>query len=115
MLSPADNVVLTFPPRPISQWERAQLAEWHAATRERAPDIGLAYVSERRADHPRITGRIVVTLRSSQDPAYLVHTPSGLTFWVVAATADWDTLHRFHTLLAALNFIRPVLPEPDAR
>jgi hypothetical protein len=115
MLSAADNVVLTFPPRPISQWERAQLAEWHAAARERAPDIGRAFVSERRSDHPRIAGRIVVTLRSSQDPAYIVHAPVGLTFWVVAAAPDWDTLHRFRTLTAALNFIRPVLAEPDAR
>jgi hypothetical protein len=115
MLSPADNVVLTFPPRPISKWERAQIAEWHCATRQNAPDIGRIFVSERRTDHPRIAGRIVVTLRSSQDPAYLVYTPTGLTFWVVAAAADWDTLHRFPTLLAALNFIRPVLSEPDVR
>lgn len=115
MLSPADNVVLTFPPRPISQWERAQLAEWHAATREHAPDIGRVFVSERRTDHPRIAGRIIVTLLSSQDPAYLVHAPAGLTFWVVAAAPDWDTLHRFRTLLAAMNFIRPVLAEPDGR
>jgi hypothetical protein len=38
-----------------------------------------------------------------------------LTFWVVAAAPDWDTLHRFRTLLAAMNFIRPVLAEPDGR
>jgi RimJ/RimL family protein N-acetyltransferase len=114
MLSPADNVVLTFPPRPLSQWERAQLAEWHAAARLRAPDIGRTFISERRTDHPRIAGRIVVTLRSSQDPAYLVHSPTGLTFWVVAAAPDWDTLLRFRTLLDALNFIRPVLTT-DAR
>ena len=115
MLSPADNVVLTFPPRPVSQWERVQLTKWHAATRKRAPDIGLAFVSDRRTDHPRIAGRIVVTLRSSQDPAYLVHCPTGLTFWVVAAAQDWGTLHRFPTLLAALNFIRPVQAQPNAR
>jgi hypothetical protein len=115
MLSPADSVVLTFPPRPLSQLERAQLAEWHAATRLHAPDIGRAFISERRTDHPRIAGRIVVTLRSHQDPAYLVHGPTGLTFWVVAAGPDWDALHRFRTLPAALNFIRPVLTEPDVR
>ena len=57
----------------------------------------------------------LTTLRSSQDPAYIVHAPMGLTFWVVAAAPDWDTLHRFRTLTAALNFIRPVLAEPDAR
>jgi hypothetical protein len=62
-----------------------------------------------------LPARIVVTLRSSQDPAYLVHAPMELTFWVVAAAPDWDTLNRFSTLRAALNFIRPVLAEPDAR
>ena len=115
MLSSADNVVLTFPPRPLSEWERAQLAEWQAAARERAPDIGLVFISERRTDHQRVAGRIVITLRSSQNPAYLVHAPTGLTFWVVATAPDWDTLHRFRTLLVALNFIRPVLSEPKAR
>jgi hypothetical protein len=113
MPSPSDNVVLTFPPRPISQWERTQLAEWHAATQLRAPDIGLVFVSERRTDLPHIAGRIVVMLRLCKKPAYLVHAPNGLTFWVVAASPDWNSLHRFRTLLAALNFIRPVLAEPD--
>ena len=54
MPSNLDNVILTFPPRPISQWERAVLAEWFAATKRKGLDIAEAFVSERRGDDPMI-------------------------------------------------------------
>jgi len=114
MPSTADNVILTFPPRPISQWERALLAEWHAATQRDGLDVHRAFVSERRGDDPKIAGRIVVVLRASKDPAFLVHSPTESTFWVVTAGPRWDELQRFRTLRAALNSIRPVLDGPDA-
>ena len=60
MPSNTDNVILTFPPRPISQWERAVLAEWFAATKRKGLDIAQAFVSERRGDDPKIVGRIVM-------------------------------------------------------
>jgi hypothetical protein len=114
MPSNVDNVILTFPPRPISQWERAVLAEWFAATQRAGMDVIRAFVSERRGDDPRIVGRIAVLLRGSKEPAYLVYSPAESTFWVVAATPNWSELQRFRTLRAALNSIRPVLDEPDA-
>ena len=74
---------LTFPPRPISQWERALLAEWFAATQRDGLDVHRAYVSERRGDDPKIVGRIVVVARPSKDPSHLVYSPAESTFWVV--------------------------------
>jgi hypothetical protein len=56
MPSNLDNVILTFPPRPISQWERAVLAEWFAATKRKGLDIAEAFVSERRGDDPSLAG-----------------------------------------------------------
>ncbi|MEJ0018001.1 MAG: hypothetical protein WDN25_15825 [Acetobacteraceae bacterium] len=113
MPSNADNVILTFPPRPISQWERALLAEWFAATQRDTLDVTRAFVSERRGDDPKIVGRIVVVLRASKDPAYLVYSPSESAFWVVASAPDWNEFQRFRTLRAALNSIRPVLEMPE--
>jgi hypothetical protein len=110
----ADNVLLTFPPRPISQWERALLAEWFAATQRVGLDVVRAFVSERRGDDPRIVGRVVVVLRSSKEPAFLVHSPSESAFWVVTAAPGWNEPQRFRSLRAALNSIRPVLEMPDA-
>ena len=113
MPSTADNVILTFPPRPVSQWERALLAEWYAATQRDGLDIHRAFVSERRGDDPKVAGRIVIVLRASKDPSFLVHSPTESTFWVVTAAPNWDELQRFRTLRAALNSIRPVLDGPD--
>jgi hypothetical protein len=113
MPSTADNVILTFPPRPISQWERALLAEWFAAAQGDGFDVQSAYVSERRGDDPRIAGRIVVVLRASREPSFVVYSPSESTFWVVVAAPNWNQLQRFGTLRAALNSIRPVLDGPD--
>jgi hypothetical protein len=114
MPSAADNVILTFPPRPISQWERALLSEWYAATQRDGLDVHRAFVSERRGDDPKIAGRIVIVLRAKKDPAFLVHSPTESTFWVVTAGPHSDGLQRFRTLRAALNSIRPALDGPDA-
>jgi hypothetical protein len=112
MSSIADNVILTFPPRPVSRWERALLAEWLAAAQREGHDVHGAFVSERRSDDPMLFGRIVIVLWSSPDPAFLVHSPAGFAFWVVMAVSAWDQLRRLPTLCAALNSIRPVLDEP---
>jgi len=114
MPSNADNVILTFPPRPVSQWEKALLAEWLAATHRKGLDIHRAFVSDRRGDDPKILGRIVVVLWSGPEPAYLLHSPTGFTFWAVMEAPAWDEMQRFPTLRAALNSIRPVLGGPDA-
>jgi hypothetical protein len=114
MPSNADNVILTFPPRPVSQWEKALLAEWLAATHRNGLDIHRAFVSERRGDDPKILGRIVVALWSSPEPEYLLHSPAGFTFWAVMEAPAWDEMQRFPTLRAALNSIRAVLAGPDA-
>jgi hypothetical protein len=114
MPSNADNVVLTFPPRQVSLSEKALLAEWLAATHRNGLDIHRAFVSERRGDDPKILGRIVVVLWSSPEPAYLLHSPAGFTFWAVMEAPAWDEIQRFPTLRAALNSVRPVLDRPDA-
>lgn len=114
MPSHADNVILTFPPRPVSQWERALVTEWYAATQREGIDVTRAFVSERRGDDPKIAGRIVVVIRPSKEPTHLVYSPAQAAFWVVATGNDWKQLQRFRTLRAALNSIRPVLPMPDA-
>lgn len=113
MPSNADNVILTFPPRPISQWERALLGDWFAAAQQAGADVARAFVSERRGDDPKIIGRIVVVLRASKEPAFLVYSPAESTFWVVATPPYWNELQRFRTLRAALNSIRPVLEMPE--
>jgi hypothetical protein len=114
MTSNADNVFLTFPPRSISQWERALMAEWFAATQHDGLDVARVYVSERRGDDPRFFGKIAVVLRASREPSFLVHSPRETAFWVVTAAPDWNQAQRFRTLRAALNSIRPVLDMPDA-
>jgi hypothetical protein len=113
MPSPADNVILTFPPRMVSQGEQVLLAEWFAATQRADLDVERAFISERRGDDPNIVGRIVVLLRSSRHPAFLVFAPTESLFWVVTAAPAWDKVNRFRTLRAALNSIRPVLDEPN--
>jgi hypothetical protein len=114
MPSNADNVILTFPPRPISQWERAVLAEWFTATQREGLGIARAYVSERRGDDPMIVGRIVIVVRPSKEPLHLIYSPAESTFWVVSSAPAWGDLQRFRTLRAALNAIRPVLDGTDA-
>ena len=113
MPSIADNVFLTFPPRPVTQREKALLAEWVAATQRKGLDVSRAFVSERGGDDPKIRGRIVVQLWSNPDhPAFLVHSTAELPLWFVIAAPAWDEVRRFPTLRAALNSIGPVLDEP---
>jgi RimJ/RimL family protein N-acetyltransferase len=114
MPSNADNVLLTFPPRPISQWERELVAEWFAATQKEQLDIAAAYVSERRGDDPMIVGRIVIVNRPAHGPSHLIHSPAESTFWVMSSAPDWGELKRFRTLRGALNAIRPVLEVEEA-
>jgi hypothetical protein len=109
----ADNVHLTFPPRPMSQWEHALLAQWFTATQRDGLDVARAFVCERRGDDPQIMGKIVVILRASREPSFLVHSPREATFWVVTEAPTWDRVQRHRTLRAALNSIRPVLEMPD--
>lgn len=114
MPSNPDNVILTFPPRPISQWERALLAEWFAATQRDGLDVARAFVSERRGDDPKIVGKIIIVMRGGREPAHLVYSPGETAFWVVTSAPVWNRVQRYRTLRAALNSIRPVLDMPDA-
>jgi len=114
MPSSVDNVLLTFPPRPVSQWERTLLAEWVTLSKRKGSDIARAFVSERRGDDPKILGRIVIMLKTTREPAFLVHSPQESTFWVVTSGPNWSEVQRFRTLRAALNAIRPVLAMPNS-
>jgi RimJ/RimL family protein N-acetyltransferase len=103
MPSHADNVILTFPPRPVSQWERALVAEWFVATQREGAGISRAFVSERRGDDPKIVGRIVIIARPSKEPTHLVYSPAESAIWVVTMGPNWNEPQRFRTLRAALN------------
>jgi hypothetical protein len=113
MPSNADNVILTFPPRPVSRWDRATLAEWFAAVQRDSCGVANAYVCERRGEDPMLAGRILVFEQPGQEPSYVVYSPAESTFWVVASSPALGHLRRFGTLRGALNAIRPVLEEPD--
>jgi hypothetical protein len=113
MPSNADNVILTFPPRPISLWQRNLVADWFAAAKQQGMDISRAYVSERRGDDPMIAGRIAVVVWPNQEPTHLIYSPAESTFWVVSSAPSWGDLQRFRTLQAALNSIRPIFEEPE--
>ena len=113
MPSNADNVISTFPPRPIAPRDRTLLYEWFEATRRQATDVVAAYVSERRGDDPMMAGRIAIVVSSNpfaRDPTHLVYSPAGSTFWVVAAAQNFASLRRFATLQDALGSIHPALP-----
>jgi hypothetical protein len=112
-MSDTNDVILTLPPRLITQWERALLAEWFAITQRDDLDIARAFVSSRRGDDPTIFGKIVIVLRASREPSFLLHSPRGTAFWIVAAAPTWNQVQRYRTLRAALNSIRPVLEMPD--
>lgn len=114
MPSNADNVILTFPPRPVTDWERSIVVEWFAATQFGGLDIAQAFVSERRGDDPMLAGRIVIVEEPAKAPTHVVYAPAGSTFWVVASARPLGDLQRFRSLRAALNSIRAVFDEPDA-
>lgn len=101
----ADNAILKFPSRLISPGERALLAEWFATTQRKGLDVHRAFVSEHRSDDPMLFGRIVIELRSSKEPAFLIHSLAEM----LGGAGRGGTLCHLRT---ALNSIRPVLDEP---
>ena len=94
---------------PVSQWERAALAQWFAATdRTGAEAISAAYVSERSRDEPHMRNKIVVAERDRRDVAYLIHRPLGEQAWVLVCARTDTELGRYRTLPEVLHHIRPV-------
>jgi hypothetical protein len=81
------------------------VAEWLAA----AGDVTSAYVSNRRNDDPALHHRIIIATGPGDGPSHLVHAPSGRNIWIVFSAGPRTKVHRFPTLRAALNSIRPVL------
>lgn len=93
---------------PVSQWERAVLAQWFAGTDRIGPDaISAAYVSERSRDEPQIRNKIVIAERDRRDMAYLIHRPAGELAWVLVCARTNAELGRFRTLPEVLHQIRP--------
>jgi hypothetical protein len=86
------------------------VAEWLAA----AGDVTSAYVSNRRNDDPALHHRIIIATGPGDGPSHLVHAPSGRNIWVVFSAGPRTRVHRFQTLRAALNSIRPVLGKVGA-
>lgn len=107
MMDRTNEVLRTFPPRPLNPDERELVGEWFAAT----GDVTSAFISERRGDDPAMYRRIVIALGPGREPSYLVHAPMGMSCWLVFVPRGDSEVHRFDTLRAALNFIRPVFAE----
>jgi hypothetical protein len=110
MLSHMQRAIRHLPARLLTPGERAQFAEWFAAT----GDIASAYISSRVADDPVFQHRIVVVANSGAGPSHVVYAPAGRDIWVVFSSGRRTRLRRFRTLRAALNFVRPVLVELKA-
>jgi hypothetical protein len=99
-----------FPARLPTPDEQALVAEWLAA----AGDIAQAYVSNRRGDDPAYYRRVIVVTKPDEGPSHLVHTSWSSGKWVVFVCGPASRVDVFPTLRAALNSIRPVLPEVGA-
>lgn len=97
-----ENVLLTFPPRPITDGERQLLLDWIATT-----DDFSVFVSQRRCDDPAIYRRIIVARRATKQRLYLVHSPKDSDCWIVMSAVESDDVEQFPTLRAALTYIRP--------
>ena len=110
MLSHMQKVMRHLPARLLTPDERAQFAEWFAAT----GDIASAYVSSRIADDPVLHHRIVVVTKSDDAPSHVIYAPAGRNIWVVISSGRRTRIRRFRTLRASLNFVRPVLVELEA-
>jgi hypothetical protein len=94
---------------PVSQWERAVLAQWFAGTDRSGPEaISAAYVSERSRDDPRMRNKIVIAERDRRDIAYLIHRPIGVLAWVLSCARGDIELGRYRTLPEVLHQIRPL-------
>lgn len=98
----AANVLMTFPPRPLTDGEREILWAWAAES-----DEVFAFVSERRSDDPAIYRRIVVTRTATGQRLYFIRPPQGHDSWLVLSAKEGEDLARCPTLRAALNFVRP--------
>jgi len=106
MLGRTEDIPQTFPARPLRADERELVAEWLAA----ATDVSSAFVSERRTDDPAIHRRIAISVEGNGAFTHFIHTPAHTDVWIVLNVHYRPELHRFDTLLEALNFVRPVLP-----
>ena len=100
------HIMLTFPPRELSPFERELVSVWLAL----ASDVPLAYVSVRRSDDPALYRRVVVSEASHGRPTHLLHRPGELNLWIKTTIGPPRIFETFPTLRAALNSIRPVLP-----
>jgi hypothetical protein len=98
----AANVLMTFPPRPLTDGEREILRVWAAE----ADDV-FAFVSERRSDDPTIYRRIVISRTSTGQRLYLIRPPQGHDSWLVLSAVEGEDVARCPTLRAALNFVKP--------
>ena len=105
------KLIRDLPARLLTPEERALVAEWFAA----AGDIAEAYVSNRHGDDPALYRRIVIITKLDDGPSHLVHAPPGRDIWIVFTLAHRTKVRRVQTLRAALNFIRPVLVEGEAK
>jgi hypothetical protein len=99
----ASTVLLTFPPRALTNWERETLRGWVEAV-----DGFTAFVSERRSDDPAIYRRIVITRRRTKQHAYTIYAPHGMDVWIVVSVTEREDIGSFSTLRAALEFVQPV-------
>ena len=105
MAKTAADVLLTFPPRPLSPTEHALVQEWVGL----AGDVPFAYVSQRRSDDPRFFGRVVIATGLDTKPSRTIHAPAGSTLWLVTSVDPPNRVWQFDTLRDALNSVRPVL------
>jgi hypothetical protein len=110
MLGRTEDILHTFPARPLRADERELVAEWLAA----ASDVSSAFVSERRTDDPAIHSRIAISVERSGAFTHFIHTPVHNDVWIVLNVHYRPEVHQFDSLLEALNFIRPVLPWSSA-
>jgi hypothetical protein len=105
------NAIGHFPARPLTPNERSLLADWLAT----AGDVASAYIVQRRNDDPTLLYRIVITASTDDVPSHVVHAASGRDVWIVSRPGPRTRRRRYRTLQAALNSIRPVLTERDAK
>lgn len=98
-----DNVQRIFPPRPLTDGERAILLGWSMAVKDFS-----AFVSERRSDDPAVYRRIVISRRADNRRLYLIHSHQNSDHWIMVSAADREDVGHFPTLRAALNYISPV-------
>ena len=117
-----NNVLLTFPPRPLTDWEQETLRGWLEAV-----DGFTAFVSQRRRDDPAIYRRIVISRRRTKQHAYTIHALQGVDAWIVVSVTEGEDcsatirmvaiqpdcrrtedIASFPTLRAALEFVQPL-------